>query len=252
MAKVADIYFAVDPWKIVENGFDPAYSRVSESVFSLANESTGVRGCFDEGGGVDSLRGAYTNGVYEFAGLRRSYRGIVEKTHFMIPSAEWLMTELRLDGEKLDLGRVRFRDFRRELDMRAGTLSRSFVWQTASGKELRLRFLRFLDMTHRERAYQRISLEALNFSGEVEIASALSFDVYHEGRRACFWGDTRREIGPERLALQSRTAVSGQELFAGAILPPELSVPETGEKSASLGAGSACAGERKSTWTSAW
>ena len=235
MAKVADIYFAVDPWKIVENGFDPAYSRVSESVFSLANESTGVRGCFDEGGGVDSLRGAYTNGVYEFAGLRRSYRGIVEKTHFMIPSAEWLMTELRLDGEKLDLGRVRFRDFRRELDMRAGTLSRSFVWQTASGKELRLRFLRFLDMTHRERAYQRISLEALNFSGEVEIASALSFDVYHEGRRACFWGDTRREIGPERLALQSRTAVSGQELFAGAILPPELSVPETGEKSASLG-----------------
>ena len=220
MAKVADIYFAVDPWKIIEEGFDPAYSRVSESVFSLANESTGVRGCFDEGGSVDSLRGAYTNGVYEFVRLGRSYRGIVEKTHFMIPTAEWLMTEIRLDGEKLDLGRVRFRDFRRELDMRAGTLTRSFVWQTEAGKELRLTFLRFLDMTHRERVYQRITLEALNFSGEAEVSAGLSFKVRHEGHDACFWGETRGEISGERLALRSRTEASGQELFAGALLTP--------------------------------
>ena len=234
MAKVADIYFAVDPWKIIEEGFDARYSRVSESVFSLGNESNGVRGCFDEGGSVDSLRGAYTNGVYELVKLDRSYRGIVDKTHFMIPSAEWLMTELTLDGETLDLGRVRFRDFRRELDLRAGTLTRSFVWQTASGKELRLTFLRFLDMTHRERAYQRITVEALNFSGELELASGLSFDVRHEGRNRCFWGDTRRELRGERLSLQSRTKGSGQEVFVGALLTPGDLTPEEGEKTVRL------------------
>ena len=54
MAKVADIYFKTDPWKVIEEGFDPAYSRVSESVFSLGNESIGARGFFDEGGDVDS------------------------------------------------------------------------------------------------------------------------------------------------------------------------------------------------------
>ena len=58
MAKAADVYFQVDPWKVIEQGFDPAYARVSESIFSLGNESIGVRGCFDEGGHVDSLRGA--------------------------------------------------------------------------------------------------------------------------------------------------------------------------------------------------
>ena len=223
MKKYADIYFTVDPWKIIEEGFDPDYSRVSESVFSLANESIGVRGCFDEGGGVDSLRGAYTNGVYEYEHIGRSYRGIVDTTHFMIPSAEWLMTELRLDGETLDLGKSSFRDFRRELDLRCGTLTRSFVWQTASGKELRLCFLRFLDMSCRERAYQRITMEALNFSGEIEFAAGLSFDVVHEGRRTCFWGDTRREFKADRLCLQSRTVESGQEVFAGALtgLPEE-------------------------------
>ena len=90
MAKAADVYFQVDPWKVIEQGFDPAYARVSESIFSLGNESIGVRGCFDEGGHVDSLRGAYTNGIYDMEKLSRSYKGIIDKTHCMIPSAEWL------------------------------------------------------------------------------------------------------------------------------------------------------------------
>ena len=135
MAKAADIYFQVDPWKIIEDGFDPSYSRVSESIFSLANETMGIRGCFDEGGSVDSLRGAYTNGVYDFAPVARSYRGIIDHTHFMIPTADWLITAISLDGETLDLGKAEFSDFRRVLDMRAGTLTRSFVWKTVSGKE---------------------------------------------------------------------------------------------------------------------
>ena len=214
MAKAADVYFRVDPWKIIEEGFDPGYSRVSESIFSLANESMGVRGSFDEGGSVDSLRGAYVNGVYDIERLGRSYRGIIDKTHFMIPAADWLMTEITLDGERLDLGRSRFRDFRRELDMRAGTLTRSFVWQTASGKELRLTFLRFVDMTHRERAWQRVILQPLNFSGTVEFAAGLSFDTRHEGYGKCFWQGVRAE----GLCLQARTTLSGQEVFAGALL----------------------------------
>ena len=162
MAKIADLYFTVDPWKIVEKGWNPAYSRVSESIFSLANETMGVRGCFDEGGTADSLRGAYTNGVYGMEKLGRSYRGIIEKSHFMVPSAEWLACSLTLDGETLDLAKVQFEDFSRVLDLRSGTLQRSFVWKTASGKRLRVNFLRFLDMIHRERAYQRIELQALN------------------------------------------------------------------------------------------
>ena len=218
MAKVADIYFKVDPWKVVEEGFDPAHSRVSESVFSLGNESIGVRGFFDEGGSVDSLRGCYTNGVYDIVHLGRSYKGIVDKTHFMIPSADWLLTDLSLDGESLDLGKVHFRAFRRELNLKEGTLQRSFVWETGSGKALKLTFLRFLDMVHRERAYQRITLDPLNFSGEVTLTMGLSFQVVHEGQGTCFWGDTRKQVQGNRLLLQSRTGESRQEVFAGAIL----------------------------------
>ena len=218
MAKQADVYFKVDPWKVIEEGFDPAYARVSESVFSLANETMGVRGFFDEGGGTDSLRGSYTNGVYEFEPVGRSYRGIVDRTHFMIPTADWLLTGITADGEQLDMAAARFRDFRRELDMRAGTLTRSLVWRTASGRELRLTFLRFLDMEHRERAYQRVTLEALNFSGTVGFRSGLSFDVLHEGNRKCYWQEPRIETGVGRLMLRAGTARSRQEVFAGALI----------------------------------
>ena len=252
MAKTADRYFRVDPWKIVEEGFDPAYSRVSESVFSLANESTGVRGYFDEGGSVDSLRGAYINGVYDLEQLPRSYRGIIDRTHFMIPAADWLMTEIVVDGEKLDLGKSCFRDFRRELDMRAGTLERSFVWETGTGKALRLTFLRFTDMRNRERAYQRIILEALNFSGEAAVTSGLSFDTVHEGYRKCFWRETRAEAEGMQLMLQSRTASSGQEVFSGAVLHiPGGFVPETegrqirGKAAVRLAEGERCVIDKK-------
>ena len=217
MAKVADKYFLTDPWKVIEQGFNPQYARVSESVFALSNENLGVRGFFDEGGSVDSLRGAYTNGVYDLENLPRSYRGIVDKTHFMIPSADWLMSSISVDGEVLDLGKVNFSDFVRELDMRSGTLTRSFVWHLKSAKDLRLSFLRFLDMRHGERAYQRITLEALNFTGPVEVSSGISFDVLHEGRNACFWGNARTDITGNSCAVQSRTLLSGQEVFAATL-----------------------------------
>ena len=218
MAKQADIYFQVDPWRIIEEGFDPDYARMSESVFSLANESMGVRGCFDEGTSGDSLRGIYVNGVYDLDQLNRSYRGIIDHTHFMIPAVDWLRTSVTLDGEKLDLGQGSFRDFERILDIRAGTLTRRFVWQSKAGKEIRFTFLRFIDMIHRERAYQRISMEALNFSGKVALSCGLTFDVWHEGYKKCFWKKTKAAQERNRMMLLSRTAHSAQEVFAGAIL----------------------------------
>ena len=34
MAKKADKYFKEDKWKIIEEGFNPDYGMVSESIFS--------------------------------------------------------------------------------------------------------------------------------------------------------------------------------------------------------------------------
>ncbi len=237
VAKVANIYYAVDPWKIIEKGFDKDHSRVSESIFSLGNESTGVRGSFDEGGSIDSLRGAYINGVYDMADIERSYRGIVDKVHFMIPACDWLDTTIILEGEKLDLGKVKFCDFVRELDMRTGILTRSFVWETAAGKRLKLRFERFLDMVNRERVYQRITFFPENFSGNITVKSGLSFETVHEGRKKCFWKDVIHKTLEDRIMLKASATKSGQEVFSGAVIdmPGERTI-ESGEKTVRISA----------------
>ena len=49
MPKVSKMYLEVDPFKIIEKGFNKERAQVSESIFSLGNEYSGIRGFFDEG-----------------------------------------------------------------------------------------------------------------------------------------------------------------------------------------------------------
>src|SRR5512133_2608168 len=171
MAKVADKYLCVDSWKIVEEGFHADKSEVSESLFSLANEHQGVRGFFDEGYSGKSLVSVYLNGIYEerFTG-GWSYKGISNRLAFMVNTVNWLYTHLEVDGEILDLAKSRFSDFRRELDFRSGELRREFVWETESGKRLKLIFLRLLSMKTKELACQQIRIAPLNFSDNVSLS----------------------------------------------------------------------------------
>ena len=111
--KIADRYLKVDPWQVIEEGFDPARGRLSESMFCLANEFMGVRGYFDEGYSGDRLQGSYFNNLYEVMHVDHPqlFKGIVTRTCFGVNSVDWLYTRIRLDGEMLDLARVTFGGF---------------------------------------------------------------------------------------------------------------------------------------------
>lgn len=221
MAKVADRYIGLDPWTIAEEGWDGARSLVSESIFSLGNEYMGVRGYFEEGYSGESLIGSYFNGVYEEAATEGSaYKGIVDKTHFMVNAADWLYLRVRCGGESLDLERSRVGRYRRVLDLRAGTLRREFDWLLEEGRAIRVRFLRFLDMTSVERGYQRVSFEPLGFSGRLELRIAIDCNTIHQGRRRCLWKGLRTAASVEgaasgRAAVMAETETTGQRLFSG-------------------------------------
>jgi maltose phosphorylase len=225
-------YFRGDPWTVVEDGFDPAYQRVSESVFSLANEFMGVRGYFEEGYSGDHLLGSYFNHLYELMDIHHDqvFKGFVTKGAAMVNAVDWLYTRLRVDGEQLDLAQSAYSDFSRKLDMRTGVLSREFVWRTASGKRLRLTFIRFTDMRSTHVGCQRIVLEPLDFSGTVEVRMGLDFGTHYE--IGAGWDQTdgqERPSGDEVInfwtcplkgevdggwAIQGETLRSGHQLFS--------------------------------------
>jgi maltose phosphorylase len=197
MAKVADRYLLVDPWKIIQAGFDPERNKVSESLFSLGNEHQGVRGYLEEGYSGDSLVGCYLNGIYEERYLREplAYKGISNRICFIVNAVNWLYTRIVLDGERLDIAACNISGFRQELDFKTGELHRELVWKTKSGKQLKLIFHRFLSMCVKELAFQRIAFEPLNFSGPVTVTLGIDYSVIHQSFRENFWECPRKTEG---------------------------------------------------------
>lgn len=216
MLKAGHRYLDVDPWVIRETGFHPEQGRVSESVFSLGNEYMGVRGYFDEGYDGDRLVGSYCNGFYEEAPVYQasSYRGLISRARFMVNTVDWLFTRICVDGETLDLAHSRVSDFQRVLDFKTGCLTREFVWETSSGKSLRVIFRRLVSMAEPHLGCQQLTVTALDFSGTVEIQSGLDFSILHEEKRQNFWSCPRRVTENGLVAILGKTIHLGHQLFS--------------------------------------
>lgn len=216
MAKVADRYFEVDPWAIIETGFNASKGRVSESIFSLGNEYMGVRGYFDEGYSGDRLVGSYMNGIFEEAEIQHpnKAKGIATRTRFMVNTVDWFYTRIRIDDELLDMAQSNITSFERKLDLRDGVLTREFVWTTSKGKSLKITFKRFLSMVNTKLGFQRIAIEPLNFSGHIDIEAGLDFSPEHEAEGRNFWSCNEKGESYGITAILGRTETSRQYVFS--------------------------------------
>lgn len=214
MAKVADIYFVTDPWKIIEEGFAPEYSAVAESVFSLGNEYMGVRGMMEEGYSGESLIGSYFNGIYERLPQKGSYKGVVDCTEYMLNSVNWLASGIMLDGEVLDVNTCKIRDFKRILNLKDGVLTRSFVWITQTGKELALTFERFLSMAQEKAGAQKITFTPLNFDGEAEVVLKLDFSIIHQAAGENLWECEMPQTKDNYFSMLGTTRTTRQQVFS--------------------------------------
>lgn len=207
MAKEAIKYYGVDPWKITETGFNPERGRVSESIFSLGNEYMGTRGYFDEVYSGDSLKGSYFNGVWEEKPITyfEHFKGLSERCCFMINANNWIYTRIFANGEELDLAECKVEDFYRELDMKHGIVTRTFKWNG-----IKFTFERFISMTERAIAAQKIVLESDGFAGEIKIVAGSDFTPFHEEENRNFWHEVYKADG----CIAACTESSGQRVYS--------------------------------------
>ena len=186
-------YLLVDPWSVVEDGFHPQYNRVTESLFSLGNGRFGQRGCLEETYSGDTLPGNYLAGVYYPDKTKVGWwkNGYPEYFAKVLNAVDWSSLRISLDGVELDLHRLEVRDFRRVLDMRAGTLTRSCVVEFPSGACLRISSHRFCSMHDPDLGCLRYAVECLQGGGELRIESFVSLDVYNQDANweEQFWED---------------------------------------------------------------
>ncbi|MDD3334508.1 MAG: glycosyl hydrolase family 65 protein [Eubacteriales bacterium] len=205
MGKIADRYFGLDSNSIVEKEYDPAHSLESESIFTLSNEFMGVRGYFEEGGDMPSLRGTYLNGVYEVQPYKpeSGYRGFVKRTHFMVTAADMLDTQLTLEGEALNLSRCQYGGFLRTLKLESGLFTRSFLWKTERAGDVEVRFERLLSMDRPGLLAQRITLCPLTKAALGSVMLSINGNVIHQATGKCQW--TELEGTTDDLVLRTET-----------------------------------------------
>ena len=100
-----DGYVKTDPWRLVEDRFDPSRTLSSESLFALGNGVMGGRANFEERYSGETLQGNYIGGVYYPDKTRVGWwkNGYPEYFAKVPNAAFWIGVDVAVDGEPLDL-----------------------------------------------------------------------------------------------------------------------------------------------------
>lgn len=189
-------YLEENAWCVVEENFDPANQRSSESIFSIGNGRFGQRANFEETYTGDSLQGSYMAGVYYPDKTKVGWwkNGYPEYFAKVLNSTNWIGIRVWVDGLELDLFTAKVTRFLRVLNMHDGYLQRSFEVELEGGKKMAVEALRFCSLHDNETAAIRYSVTPLNFSGELIIEPYLDADVVNEDAN---WDDNFWDLADE-------------------------------------------------------
>lgn len=219
-------YIQVDEWKIIEDGFNPGYNKISESIFSLGNGRMGQRANFEEAYTGETLQGNYVAGVYypdktRVGWWKNGYPAYFAK---VLNAANWVGVDVTVDGDQLDLAKCEVLYFRRELNMKEGHLKRSFTAKTAAGKIVEVEAVRFCSIADDETCALKYSLTAVNFDGKVTMHPFIDGDVINQDSNydEKFWDEIKKETWQGGAWLQMRTKKTGFEVTTAMQLSVQL------------------------------
>ncbi len=175
-------YLQYHEWQIIEEGFDPHFNRISESIFSLGNGHMGQRANFEERYSGDTHQGTYIAGVYYPDKTRVGWwkNGYPEYFAKVLNAPSWTGIYLAIENQELDLAKCKVENFRRVLDMKQGLLTRSFTATFQDGKKVDVVAQRFCSMADGEVGAIKYTVKALNFSPKAKITPSINADVVNK------------------------------------------------------------------------
>ncbi len=205
-------FLKTDPWKLIEERFDPQQVRSSESLFALGNGVMGGRANFEERYSGPSLQGNYIGAVYYPDKTRVGWwkNGYPDYFAKVLNAAFWIGVDVAVDGEPLDLAQVAVKSFYREMDMRRSVLTRQMTVVMRNGVEVAVEAVRFLSLARRELGVIRYAVTPLNRAAEIRFTPYIDADVRNADSNydEKFW----EEVATADDAMQSRTRKSGFEV----------------------------------------
>ena len=187
-------YIIPDSWSIIEKGFKPKNVESSESIFSIGNGAMGQRANFEETYTGNTFQGSYIAGVYYPDKTRVGWwkNGYPEYFAKVLNAPNWIGINVVVNDVVLDLNTCKsISDFRRELNMKEGWLSRSFKATLSNDVQVSVESLRFLSISQEEIGAIRYQVTPLNCSAEISFDPFLDGNITNQDKN---WDDQFWEI----------------------------------------------------------
>ena len=160
-------------WALVYDKFDPEQEGLREALCTLGNGFFATRGAVPEAE-ADGIHypGTYIAGGYNR--LKTEIAGREIENEDLVNFPNWLPLTFRIDdGKWFNLQAFEILSYRQKLDIREGTLLRTVVFRDEGGRKTHLVQRRLVHMAKPHLAALETTLVAENWSGSLEVKTAL-------------------------------------------------------------------------------
>ena len=168
-------------WTLSYDSFEPEEEGLREALTSTGNGYFCTRGSFAWTDADD----VHYPGTYMHGGYNREttiMAGVPVLNEDLVNLPNWLLLELRIEGEEaVGANNVELLSYRHELDLRNAVLIRDLRFRDREGRETTLETRRFVSMADRHQGAIEWKITPENWSGEVEIVTALDGRVSNSG-----------------------------------------------------------------------
>ncbi len=213
----------MNAWTFVYDGYDPKEERLREALCTLGNGYFATRGAAPE----SSADGVHYPGTYLAGGYNRletAIAGRVVENEDLVNLPNWLPLSFRIgDGPWFDPAEVELLSYHQETDMMRGLLRRSVRFRDGEGRVTGLSNRRLVHMGDPHVAAQQMTVTAENWSGRIEVRSALDgrvvnagVDRYKDLNSRHLEGLKTERLDEESMYLEARTRQSGFRVALGA------------------------------------
>jgi len=203
-------YIQPNNWSIIEEGFDVDRVKSSESLFSIGNGAMGQRANFEEQYSGPTFQGSYIAGVYYPDKTRVGWwkNGYPEYFAKVLNAPSWIGINVTINGEVLDLYKAKNVDnFRRELNMKEGWLSRSFEATLQNDLKVEVNIVRFLSLDLDEVGAIKFNIKPLNGSAAIQFQPYIDSGITNEDSNwdDKFWNTTNVEFQNDQAFIEAHT-----------------------------------------------
>ncbi|MBA3473147.1 MAG: glycoside hydrolase family 65 protein [Rubrobacter sp.] len=168
-------------WTLAYDSFEPEEERLREALTSIGNGYFCTRGSFSWTGADD----VHYPGTYTHGGFNREttiMAGVPVLNEDLVNLPNWLLFEMRIEGEEaVGDDNVELLSYRHELDVRNAVLERTLRIRDRAGRETTVETRRFVSMAEKHLGAMEWKITPENWSGKVQIVSALDGRVTNRG-----------------------------------------------------------------------